>query len=52
MTRRFNLPPDATCCCGDVLDEHRDGRECTVEGCDCIHFELNPDSCNPEDDDE
>lgn len=29
-----------TCTCGDVLDEHDDGDECTVDGCPCIAFEA------------
>lgn len=28
-----------TCACGHDLDEHDRGVECTVDDCDCIHFE-------------
>lgn len=31
------------CCCGHVWDEHEGGKECTVEGCKCIHFEADKD---------
>lgn len=32
------------CYCGHVRDEHEEGKDCTVEGCDCIHFEHNPEA--------
>jgi len=32
------------CHCGHVLDEHEDGKECTVEGCGCIHFAADHDA--------
>lgn len=36
-----------TCVCGDVADEHQPTAsglgECLVEGCDCIHFEVDGD---------
>lgn len=28
-----------TCYCGHVLDEHREGRECLIDDCGCVHFE-------------
>ena len=28
-----------TCACGHVQDEHEP--ECTIEGCDCVHYEWN-----------
>lgn len=28
-----------TCHCGHAPEEHRDGAECEIEGCDCIHYE-------------
>ena len=35
------------CQCGHVADEHEETRTgygaCTVEGCDCIHYEENDD---------
>lgn len=35
---------DPTCVCGHVADEHQIvGGECTVDGCDCIHFEADLD---------
>lgn len=35
---RIDDDPDTTCVCGDTLDEHDDGDECSV--CDCIMFEA------------
>lgn len=32
------------CQCGHVLDEHDNGKECTVPGCGCVCFDLNPDT--------
>ena len=35
-----NLPPDALCICGDVLDEHDENTgTCQVDGCLCGGFE-------------
>jgi hypothetical protein len=35
-----------TCTCGHVLDEHETGfiAPCTIEGCPCRDFELDPDA--------
>lgn len=39
-----------TCHCGHVQDEHGDDPEypgstaCSIEGCDCIAFEKNPEA--------
>ncbi len=35
-----------TCHCGDVSDEHDpEGRgPCTIDGCDCLGFDLDPDA--------
>lgn len=30
---------DDNCVCDHVLDEHDEDQQCTIDGCDCIHFE-------------
>ena len=33
-----------TCYCGHVEDEHDDKHACTIDGCDCFHYEEDPDA--------
>ena len=35
----MNDTENPDCACGHTLDEHERGVECTIPGCDCIHFE-------------
>lgn len=41
---------NATCHCGHVRDEHelRPSTACTVEGCDCLMFERDPEADTPD----